>query len=44
MLNENILFKSFLPNEKEFHNNIKKVKRAFENFKTDYRNLEIPML
>ena len=44
MLNKNILFKSFLPNKKELNNNIKKVKRTFENFKKDYKNLEIPIL
>ena len=44
MLKENILLKSFLLHEKDLNNNIKKVKRVFENFKTDYKNLEIPIL
>ena len=44
MLNNNISFKNFSLQSKKFNNNLKKVNKVFQSFKTDFNNCKIPLL
>ena len=42
MLNNNISFKNFSLQSKKFNDNLKKVNKVFQSFKTDFNNCKIP--
>ena len=44
MLNNNISFKNFSLQSKKFNDNLKKVNKVFQSFKTDFNNCKIPLL
>ena len=44
MLNNNISFKNFSLQSKKFNNNLQKVNKVFQSFKTDFNNCKIPLL
>ena len=44
MLNKNNFFKNFSFNSKKFYQNLKKTKKVFKSFESDFKNFEIPLL
>tara|TARA_Y100000590_G_C15657614_1_gene991272 strand:+ start:40 stop:1254 length:1215 start_codon:yes stop_codon:yes gene_type:complete len=44
MFNKSNFFNKFFLSSKKFNENLKKTKKVFENFKSDFENLELPLL
>ena len=44
MLNKNNFFNNFFLHSKKFNKNLNKTKKVYKSFKSDLKNLEIPLL